>query len=121
MITVQQNATAYNSFILRDKKGDPVDADAGSPGGVSAIAVTLNGVANAAIVPTIEQATDGNSPGVPITGQYEISFPTNYAGVAPGDVIVVRIQAVIAAKVKTALLKFVVDPGDIAEPSIDVS
>lgn len=123
MVLIELGGTARDTFLLFNAQGDLANAVPTSPVEPRVTSVTLNNApADGLIVPAIQQATAG-SPEVALTGQYEAEFTADYAGVAPGDVIVVRITATInpGMKVKENVLKFMVNPSAPAEPFIDVT
>jgi hypothetical protein len=54
-------------------------------------------------------------------GLYEVSFPTNYAGVATNDLVAISIAASLSGTVRNATLEFIIDQVSEKQPFIDVS
>jgi hypothetical protein len=119
---VGQNSTARRTFTLRDSAGDRVAPDGASPQSPFIEEIHLNGAVDTSIVATIDQLIDdATSPGTPIVGLYEVSFPTNYAGVATNDLVAISIAASLSGTVRNATLEFIIDQVSEKQPFIDVS
>ena len=119
---VPQNGTARRTFTLRDGSGNRVAPDATSPETPIIEEVHLNGAPTTLITPTITQLTDDStSPETPIVGLYEVSFPTNYAGVATGDLVAVSVRAQLTNADRFATMEFIMDQVSERQPFIDVS
>ena len=119
---VPQNGTARRTFTLRDGSGNRVAPDVTSPETPMIEETHLNGAPTGLITPTITQLTDDStSPETPITGLYEVSFPTNYSGVATGDLVAISVTATINGAARVATMEFIIDQVSERQPFIDVS
>lgn len=119
---VGQNSTARRTFTLRDSAGDRVAPDVTSPETPVVDEVYLNGAVSTIIPVTIDQLLDDStSPGTPVTGLYELSFATSYAGVATNDLVAVSIAATLSGTSRKATMEFIIDQVSEKQPFIDVS